>query len=78
MICRSYRYVDLVDLIIYIILSLLKLRSSLFILIGFTLLRENRGDHSTISWLASVGSIIHCLHPSIAYLLVYHLDLLLD
>ena len=78
MIQQSYRYVDLVYLIIYTILSLLRLRSSLFILIGFTLLRENRGNHSTIPWLASVGSIIHCLHPSIAYLLVYHPDLLLD
>ena len=34
----------------------------------FTLLRENRGSHSHhLFWLASVGFIIHCLHPSITF-----------
>ena len=58
MIWRSYRYLDLVDLlyISYCPYSDLEVHYSYSLV--HTLLRENRGDHSTIPWLASVGSII--------------------
>ena len=69
----GHNYMDL-----DVLLSLLRLGSSWSILIGFTLLRENRGSHSHHCWLASVGFIIHCLHPSITFQFCFQPDWLLD
>ena len=58
----------------YVLMSLLWLWSSWSILIGFTLLRENRG----LFWLASVGFTFHWLHPSITFQFCFQPDWLLD
>ena len=51
-----------------VLMSLLRLGISWSILMGFTLLREYRGSHSHhLFWLARVGFIFHCLHPSITF-----------
>ena len=67
MIWRSYLY-GLGCILYYVLMSLLWLWSSWSILIGFTLLRENRGSHSHHCFgLLVIGSIIS-LSSSIHYL----------
>ena len=62
----------------YVCMSLLRPRSFWPILVGFTSLGRIDVIIPTILWLASVGFIVHYLHPSITFQLILYPDLLLD